>query len=68
MSDFNADDAALGSLILIEQLLLALDKANVLPAPQIADVVRDAVARLNTTDQFGAGAAISHYFEHWFKD
>ncbi len=68
MSNFTAEDAALGSMILIEQLFLALDKANVLPAPQIADIIRDTVARLNTTDQFGPGAAISHYFEHWFKE
>ncbi|CAM5765069.1 hypothetical protein LMIY3S_01360 [Labrys miyagiensis] len=68
MSDFNAKDAALGSMILVEQLLLTLEKANILPAAQIADIIRDTVARLNTTDQSGAGAAVSHYFQHWFAE
>jgi hypothetical protein len=29
--------------------------------------LRGAVARLDTTDHFGAGAAVRHYFESWLS-
>jgi hypothetical protein len=65
MADFTAEDKALGTMILIEELLLALAKSGVLSERRIADVVRATVARLDTTDHFAAGAAVEHYFEHW---
>ncbi|MDR6664832.1 hypothetical protein [Rhizobium sp. 1399] len=42
-------------------------KSGILPASVVADVVRGAVARLDTTDHFGAGAAVRHYFESWLS-
>lgn len=68
MADFKTGDEALGSLILIEELFHALSKSNVMPEAKLADVVRAAVARLDTTDHFGAGAAVRHYFEHWLSE
>ncbi|KQV65166.1 hypothetical protein [Rhizobium sp. Root1220] len=68
MVDFRAEDEALGSLILIEELFQTLAKSDVVPAAKLADVVRGAVARLDTTDHFGAGAAVRHYFERWLSE
>ncbi|TCR92922.1 hypothetical protein [Rhizobium sp. BK376] len=67
MADFKAEDEAIGTLILMEELFQTMVKAGVLPAADMADVVRGAVARLDTTDHFGAGAAIRHYFENWLS-
>lgn len=68
MTTFKAEDEALGSLILIEELFHALAKSGTVPEAQLADVVRAAVARLDTTDHFAAGAAVRHYFEHWLSE
>ncbi len=68
MADLKAEDEALGSLVLIEELFHALAKSGVLPAAKLADVVREAVARLDTTDHFGAAAAVRHHFEPWLSD
>ncbi|MCX7305817.1 MAG: hypothetical protein NTV73_16025 [Hyphomicrobiales bacterium] len=68
MTDFNATDEALGSLVLIEELFHAMSKSGVMPQAKLADVVRAASARLDTTDHFGAGAAVRHYFEHWLGE
>jgi hypothetical protein len=67
MADFKAEDEAIGTLILMEELFQTMVKSGVLPATEMADVVRGAVARLDTTDHFGAGAAIRHYFESWLS-
>jgi hypothetical protein len=67
MADFKAEDEAIGTLILREELFQTMVKSGVLPATEMADVVRGAVARLDTTDHFGAGAAIRHYFESWLS-
>ena len=64
MADFTSGDEALGALVLIEELFVALGKAGVLPDTKLADVVRDASARLDTSDQFGAASAIRHFFQH----
>jgi hypothetical protein len=40
----------------------------VVPEAALADVVRSTVARLDTTDNFGAGAAVRHYFEYWLTE
>ncbi len=68
MTDFTARDEALGGLILIEELFHTLAKAGAMPEAELADVVRGAVARLDTTDHFGAAAAVRHYFEHWLAE
>jgi hypothetical protein len=68
MAQFKAEDEALGCIVLVEELFHTLAKSGVLPEAVIADVVRGAVARLNTVDQTGAGSAISHYFEHWLSE
>jgi hypothetical protein len=68
MATFKAEDEALGSIILIEELFHALAKSGIVPEAKLADVVRAAVARLDTTDHFGAGAAVRHYFEHWLSE
>lgn len=68
MATFKADDEALGSIILIEELFHAMAKSGAMPEAKLADVVRAAVARLDTTDHFGAGAAVRHYFEHWLSE
>jgi hypothetical protein len=67
MVDFKAEDEAVGTFILMEELFQTMVKSGVLPAAEVADVVRGAVARLDTTDHFGAGAAIRHYFENWLS-
>jgi hypothetical protein len=67
MVDFRAEDEAIGTFILMEELFQTIVKSGVLPAAAVADVVRGAVARLDTTDHFGAGAAIRHYFESWLS-
>ncbi|MDI7862721.1 hypothetical protein MRS76_12200 [Rhizobiaceae bacterium n13] len=68
MADFKAEDEALASLVLIEELFHMMAKSGVLPEAKLADVVRGAVARLDTTDHFGAGAAVRHYFVPWLSD
>lgn len=68
MADFNASDEALGSLVLIEELFHALANTGTVPEAKLADVVRAAVARLDTTDHFGSAAAVRHYFEHWLSE
>jgi hypothetical protein len=68
MADFTSGDEALGALVLIEELLTALNKAGVMPEAMLADVIRSASARLDTSDQFGPAAAVRHYFEHWLRD
>jgi len=68
MSEFTATDEALGSLVLIEELFHAMSKSGVMPEAKLADVVRAASARLDTTDHFGSGAAVRHYFEHWLRE
>jgi len=68
MADFNTGDEALGSLILIEELFHALSKSGTVPEAKLADIVRAAVARLDTTDHFGSAAAVRHYFEHWLGE
>jgi hypothetical protein len=68
MADFAAEAESLGSLVLIEELFHMLAKSGVLPEARLGDVVRGAVARLDTTDHLDAGAAVRHYFEHWLED
>jgi hypothetical protein len=68
MADFPAEAESLGSLVLIEELFHMLAKSGVLPEAKLGDVVRGAVARLDTTDHFDAAAAVRHYFEHWLED
>jgi hypothetical protein len=68
MASFTAGDEALGSIILIEELFHRLAKSGVVPEAALADVVRSTVARLDTTDNFGAGAAVRHYFEYWLTE
>lgn len=67
MADYKPEDEAIGTFILLEELFQTMAKAGVLPAADLADVVRGAVARLDTTDHFGAGAAVRHYFEGWLS-
>ena len=67
MAYFKAEDEAIGTFILLEELFQTMVKAGLLPEADVADVVRGAVARLDTTDHFGAGAAIRHYFEGWLS-
>jgi len=68
MADFSAEAESLGSLVLIEELFHTLAKSGVLPEAKLGDVVRSAVARLDTTDHFDAASAVRHYFEHWLED
>lgn len=67
MADFKAEDEAVGTFILLEELFQTMVKSGLLPASDLADVIRGAAARLDTTDHFGAGAAIRHYFENWLS-
>jgi hypothetical protein len=67
MTNFKAEDEAIGTIVLMEELFQSMVKSGVLPAAVMADVVRGAVARLDTTDHFGAGAAVRHYFESWLS-
>ncbi|MBB3561928.1 hypothetical protein LVY75_10445 [Sinorhizobium sp. B11] len=67
MANFKAEDEAIGTIILVEELFQTMVKSGILPASVMADVVRGAVARLDTTDHFGAGAAVRHYFESWLS-
>ena len=53
---------------LINEVFRLLAKSDVLPEAKLGDVVRGAVARLDTTDHFDAAAAVRHYFEHWLED
>lgn len=46
--------------ILIEEFFQRMAKLGVVPEAQIADVVRSAAARMETSDHFGAAAAIEH--------
>ncbi len=68
MTDFTEGAESLGSLILIEELFHALARSGVMPEAKLADVVRGAVARLDTTDHTESAAAVRHYFEHWLRD
>jgi hypothetical protein len=67
VANFRAEDEAIGTIILVEELFQSLAKSGIVPAAVMADVVRGAVARLDTTDHFGAGAAVRHYFENWLS-
>lgn len=67
MANFKAEDEAIGTIILVEELFQSLVKSGIVPASVMADVVRGAVARLDTTDHFSAGAAVRHYFESWLS-
>ena len=67
MTNFKAEDEAIGTIVLMEELFQSMVKSGVLPAAVMADVVRGAVAMLDTTDHFGAGAAVRHYFESWLS-
>lgn len=67
MANFKAEDEAIGTIILVEELFQSLVKSGIVPAAVMADVVRGAVARLDTTDHFGAAAAVRHYFESWLS-
>lgn len=68
MADFKTEDEALGSLVLLEELFSMLAKSGAVPESRLGDVVRSAAARLDTSDHFGASAAIQHYFEAWLRD
>jgi hypothetical protein len=68
MADHTGEDVALASFILIEEFFQRLAKLGIVPEAQIADVVRSAAARMETSDHFGAAAAIEHYFQHWLLD
>ena len=68
MADFSAGDESLASLVLIEGLFHALSKSGTVPEAKLADIVRAAAARLDTTDHFGSAAAVRHYFEHWLAE
>jgi hypothetical protein len=68
MTQFKAEDEALGSIVLVEELFHALAKSGVVPESVLADVVRSTVARLNTVDKFDAGSAVNHYFAHWIVE
>lgn len=67
MTNFKAEDEAIGTIVLMEELFQSMVKSGIVPAAVMADVVRGAVARLDTTDHFGAGAAVRHYFESWLS-
>ena len=67
MVEFKIEDEALGTFILLEELFQTMVKAGVLPPTDVADVVRGAVARLDTFDHFDAAASIRHYFEGWLE-
>ncbi|MBB3930450.1 hypothetical protein GGR25_001489 [Kaistia hirudinis] len=68
MAGFKAEDGALASLVLLEELFSMLAQSGIVPQSKLGDVVRSAAARLDTSDHFGAGAAIQHYFEAWLRD
>jgi hypothetical protein len=68
MAEFKPQDAAFASIIVVEELFHSLAKSGVVPEATLADVVRAASARLDTTDHFGAASAVRHYFEHWLTE
>jgi len=68
MTEYKAEDEALASFILIEELFGALAQAGVMREAALADVVRSTVARLDTLDHFGAAASVRHFFEHRLKE
>lgn len=51
MAEFKAEDEAIGTIILVEELFQTMVKSGILPASVMADVVRGAVARLDTIDR-----------------